>query len=393
MPHSTDCHHCGRTLPSPVEIRAQIGEYSYCSHCENSLITCAECCAYIDPALDPVARGLRGYCCQDCRPRFHCSECETEVGEYDYYESAAGEVIYLCNECEVNATFDCSICESRGLIDEAQDGVCRVCASRGNWEDKGFYCESPSYNEIRSRRKFGVEFETSTCPNHSSVRGDTVFGCKEDGSVDGMEFVSPVLYGDEGLNEIRKLCRYARRLNWEVDTACGYHVHLDMSDESDENCFRVAFAYYYTYNLWSRFISNTRRKNYYCARHSFNFNSLARATDFTDWAESAMSGERYNWVNWDAYMKHKTVEIRSHTPTLNYEKASNWIKAHARFIDKVVTMSRSRITQELAGRSVYAQFKTVSEWWDDSRLTEFYRERAAYFGNPIISDENVMFCV
>jgi hypothetical protein len=289
-------------------------------------------------------------------------------------------------------TAPCVDCSQLILISEIdathEYPICSNCAGRSEWHNRGFYSANPGYDEIASTRKFGIEIETSNCEGYQEIRTSTPFGAVIDGSCDGMEFVSPVLYGDVGLGKVRELCEHARRLNWEIDSACGLHIHLDLSDESDINCFKLAHAYGYTYDFWTSFITNSRKRNYYCARHTYNSNSLAGRADsgrgFDRWVCNN-ANERYTWVNWGAYNKFKTVEIRHHAASLNPTKLTNWVKAHCRFIDSVMDTPLSEIIRSLNGRSVYDQLNTIKGWWNDDELTAHYKDRAALFGKPIIN--------
>jgi hypothetical protein len=115
--------------------------------------------------------------------------------------------------------------------------------------------------------------------------------------------------------------------------------------------------------------------------------------DFYEWCCDVIQGERYNWVNWYAYTRHKTVEIRHHSATLNATKSVNWIKAHTRFIDAVVSMSKAEVVRSLAGRNVFDQFNVISDWWDDSDLSQFYKNRAAQFRKPFVRSESTLVTV
>lgn len=386
------CRSCRAATESPIE---SLEGTPYCNDCYHTrYILCDDCGCELRRDVDTIREHQREYYCESCyesRVRT-CEDCGCELTPGEVVEGPGNTP--FCQSCYDNAITRCSDCDCQVWIDEANrqgdSYLCRNCASRGEWADAGFYTESPTYTELRSERKFGIEYETHTCDDHNTIRGDTVFGCKPDGSVDGMEFVSPVLYGDEGLEEVRKLCGHARRLGWSVNSACGFHLHCDLSSESNENCFKVAHAYMHTYEFWTRFISNARMRNYYCAKHFYSESDLIGYTDFYEWCCDIIQGERYNWVNWYAYTRHKTVEIRHHSATLNPTKSVNWIKAHTRFIDAVVQRSKAEVVRALAGRSVFEQFEAISSWWDDDDLTSFYRNRAEQFHKPFRRAESAL---
>jgi len=261
---------------------------------------------------------------------------------------------------------------------------CRCCAAARTWENTGFHVEEPTYRRTLSKRKFGVEIETHEDFNYRDLRPHTCFACVPDGSTNGMEFVSPVLYGDQGLDAVKDVCEFARDNNWSVDSACGLHLHCDVSGESDENLKKIAIAYHYTYELWTSFISDSRKRNYYCAKHRWSPSTLLNYEYVMDWVNDVIGGTRYTWCNWNAYGKHKTVELRFHSATLSANKITKFVKANLRFIDWVCSLSMDEVNDLLGGTTVKQQFDAISEYWGPS-VSEFYLERAESFGKPIVS--------
>lgn len=389
MPNAQfNCESCTIALDE-CEVYRPIGHSQVlCSDCfYDSYILCEGCgCEMLaeDGVYHTNADGDHycSSCWEDERRNNCCHSCESQLDRYASMRDPDGERV--CRRCFDRYFQGCAGRNCTRVVRQDGSNFCRECRRRGEWDDHGFYVETPTFDDIRSERKFGVEIETSACPEHVEIQSDTVFGCKPDGSVDGMEFVSPVLYGDQGLEEVRKICGHARRLNWAIDSACGLHLHLDLSSEPQENCYKLAYAYMYTYDFWTTFVSNARKRNYYCAKHTYTAADITRCPDnFYEWCHLVSGGDRYNWVNWYAYTRHKTVEIRHHSATLNPTKLTNWIKAHARFIDGVMRTPKADVIRGLSGCSVFDQFMLISEWWDDSDLSSYYRGRAETFRKPI----------
>lgn len=376
MPNPS-CTRCG----SNSETRATANtDEQLCLCCYQRRFGNCECCgAEVNLSQDRHWEdGTRFYCgpCYDER-RVSCSGCNDTTPLFDIIRCPDGYP--WCSSCFDENFRECQECDDIFNIRNLNSGYCSSCSPPERWDHHGFFVENPTTTELRSSRKFGIEIETSACPGHPGIRTDTVFGCKPDGSVDGMEFVSPILYGDEGLAEVRKICGHARRLDWEIDSSCGLHLHVDLTEESQENCFKLAYAYMHTYDFWTSFTSDARKRNYYCAKHKYTDADILRHNEFYDWCHFASNGGRYDWCNWYAWLQHKTVELRHHTATLNGDKICNWVKAHTRFIDTVVAMPQATLTRALAGRDVYAQSEAISEWWADEELTGYYNDRAAQF--------------
>jgi hypothetical protein len=223
--------------------------------------------------------------------------------------------------------------------------------------------------------------ETASCDHYGELRGKTVFGCKDDGSIDGKEFVSPILSSDAGLEAIDTFCDLAARHEFAVDKKCGFHAHFDLGEESIDALRRIARAYLKTQNLWLRFASESRRENHYCQHIDWDSETIDRQETTGDFYNFAQNLDRYQWCNFAAYAEHSTVEIRLHTSTLDEDKISNWVKAHARFIDWAV----SATDEEIDGlpSNLSAQFDMLCEIWADESLAVFYRRRAKKFGTTL----------
>jgi hypothetical protein len=292
---------------------------------------------------------------------------------------------WLCNDCfDINCR-SCSDC-GRSLWNDdviyTDDGAyCRRCYNRARrtWDSKPFICE-PTYEKIGTR-KYGVELETHSCPDHVGLRDDTVWGCKTDCSIEGLEFVSPILQGDQGLAEIKNFCRHARELNWKVNRYCGYHVHFDMTNENWQALRSIAYAYYKTFSLWSRFVSDNRSNNSMCGQPGYGSSDITRITSNEDWDYFVGARDRFEFVNWRAYLVHNTLEVRSHDATLKVSEICKWIKVHASFIDGVKDLSLDEIDMLFLG-DIEFQFKSL-EMLIGSDLADYYAERAAGYNKPV----------
>jgi hypothetical protein len=195
-----------------------------------------------------------------------------------------------------------------------------------------------------------------------------------------MEFTSTVLYGDAGLDAIDNFCCRAGELGFSVDSDCGFHAHFDVSDLTPEQLRIVAYAYYRTQAVWQGFVSSHRRGNNYCAPIQWDIAELLGCENHEDFRRFAGYQDRYQWLNIRAYLKHCTFEVRIHSATLNSEKVTNWVKAHARFIDRVSVMTKAQVDEFFSGCAYSTKFQAVAELWDDIELSQFYRARARKFG-------------
>ena len=142
----------------------------------------------------------------------------------------------------------------------------------------------------------------------------------------GLELVSPILYGDEGLDELAKVYEVLNNCGAKVDKSCGTHVHFDISDFTVQNCKNFLNLYYNYHGVINYLVPPSRRRNEYCKRlrqdilvtiYKENVRSIREIAD--------VMGTRYMTVNLQCYVKYGTIEIRQHGGTVEFEKMEAWI--------------------------------------------------------------------
>lgn len=140
---------------------------------------------------------------------------------------------------------------------------------------------------------------------------------KSDGSIDGTdehpyEHELCILATERIIGKIvKKVCDLIRRHS-DVNSSCGLHVHLDMRNRDVDKAYA---------NLWA-----AQPMLYAMCPKSRIKNSFCRPVEEYKPVLVDRHEDRYVGVNRDAYMRHKTLEIRIHSSTLNATKINNWIK-------------------------------------------------------------------
>lgn len=61
------------------------------------------------------------------------------------------------------------------------------------------------------------------------------------------------------------------------------------------------------------------------------------------WEYFVGARDRFEYVNWRAYFKHGTFEIRLGEPTLEGAEIANWVSTHGLFIERVKNMTFDEI--------------------------------------------------
>lgn len=178
----------------------------------------------------------------------------------------------------------------------------------------GLQVHSEGYNHRDNKTYFKIVSD-------SSLQGDNT-----------NEVVSPILKGNKGLNSLKAMCDTLAAVDARVNRSCGLHVHIGAENLSDDHYVRIVRNYQKLESVIDSFMPNSRRGNNSRWCHSLQGVDFSRCTTKRD-VYDAMHGDRYYKVNAVAYSRHKTIEFRQHSGTVEYEKISNWVKFLAKLVE------------------------------------------------------------
>lgn len=254
-----------------------------------------------------------------------------------------------------------------------------------------------SLRVMPSGRTFGVEFEfkgltAEQARNAVAATGLAVYGhttythttmrewkVVTDGSVTGgFELVSPILRGQQGLDEMTLALNALVNAGGRVDTQCGFHVHVGMNGVNGTGLYNILNFYAANQNLMSSLVSRSRRQHSGYAvplpteervrsrwgglNHTTNRQLRGFCNGFTH--------DRYWAVNVAAFARHGTIEFRQHQGTLNAKKATEWVRLMLAMTEAGLagmTTSYSSLDELLGVLAV------------DNTTREFITQRAAHF--------------
>jgi len=132
------------------------------------------------------------------------------------------------------------------------------------------------------------------------------------------ELVSPKLYGEDGLDEVKRVMKTLRELGGRVNASCGMHVHHSAQGLSGKQNRMVSHFYSALFPCFDGIFALSRRQSRWA--------QLADARQVTAISDfDIRHGARNMAVNLMALFKHGTVEFRQHQGTLNGTKATSWI--------------------------------------------------------------------
>lgn len=248
-------------------------------------------------------------------------------------------------------------------------------AYRATFDDKrefgieleGFGVERGKFFDALAQKKIPV------CMNERFNRDIPQWTVTTDGTVTAnhpLEIISPILHGEKGLTEIKKVCDVANKLGIKTDESCGFHIHWSAGDYTGRSMINLLRLYgKYEKNLDFIFHTSRREDNNPFAHTLIKHNNLnwlyrlngpfyyhayqiAQEFEATQATENQTSHPtaRHHKVNICAYNKYRTVEFRQHEGTFDFEKIKAWIVLSQQLV------SRSKDTLVIEGVTTWESF-------------------------------------
>lgn len=236
--------------------------------------------------------------------------------------------------------------ETGSFSDDSYEG--RICKF-----DKPKKLYSKTFNKNKFKNFCGVEIECIQ-DRESLYYSDAKklnFNKVGDSSLseDGREFVSKPANGDRLFNMIDKICKVLSKKGYYIDKTCGLHVHIETPQNLE--LIKKLYLFYSKYeSFFFKMLPSSRQKSEYCEkiRQTDNF-SVKDVKDIkslhqfkkkyyeTNFYASNMNTKYYKkrrcWTNFHSLFYRGTLEIRSHSGTINSEKIKNWIIIHLSVMD------------------------------------------------------------
>ncbi len=228
-------------------------------------------------------------------------------------------------------------------------------------------------------RKFGIEIEAGNVPTHElesalnrafAEAGLDMTAEQEgynhitrshwkitsDASVNlrnAFEVVSPILQGQNGLDQLEVVCRTLNELGATVNVSCGLHVHLNSTDLTVGEILSVYNRYADFGSQIDTVVSPSRRGE--GARYVSEINKLTGS--YKSKQRLANARGKYHKVNLVNVSQRGTIEFRQHQGTTDYDKITHWLS----FLQHFVEASRKFTTTSTPKNRVYNQIRTLFE--------------------------------
>ena len=154
------------------------------------------------------------------------------------------------------------------------------------------------------------------------------------------EIISPILYRQEGLDEMKKVVKALSRAGAQVNKTCGVHVHLGLDHYSRVRRFSVAKKNRMIHriaDLYSHFqrgidllVPQSRRNN----ANSYCYRIAGNQMHYNNHEMYETSAFRFGRgvLNAGNYTTNGTIEFRQHSGSLNGSKLETWAKLLSKIV-------------------------------------------------------------
>lgn len=157
---------------------------------------------------------------------------------------------------------------------------------------------------------------------------------------------------------IKSVCKILHG-NTSVNKSCGLHVHLDMRNRNVDVAYTNLFS---AQALLYAMCPKTRLENSFCKPT----NAYRKMND------ASRTSDRYLGINAASFHKHKTIEIRIHSGTVNAFKIINWVKLLVQIADKPDTVvETARVWRNYKDVKGVIGLRGMLEKYVASRIEEF----------------------
>ncbi len=190
---------------------------------------------------------------------------------------------------------------------------------------RGVNCEVEGYNK-RTRGHWKIVTDGSVRRNRYQTGG-------------GLEIVSPILKGQDGLEQLRKVCEALEAAGADVNKTCGLHIHHDAGDFNTDSFKNLVKIYVRFEPAIDTLFPRSRRANNndYCRSMRHIDPAIIERQNDVHGIRYALNQCRYYKLNLESYVTHGTVEFRQHSGTVEYEKIANWIKLTQGMVERAVS--------------------------------------------------------
>lgn len=289
----------------------------------------------------------------------------------NYAHSSFDDVYFLNDYCAENHGYIWSERQEDWLPEDEWNGE-----EEGGEE----YCNEFTVDSKRFDKTFGMKYsfgvEIETCSGYADYSSTLSLSSVADGSINGKEYVTGVLYGNNGIDMLKRICFHLKNSDCLVDKSCGIHVHIGEANFNRRfSMLSIMLGMMLQQELYS-YMPKSRNNNTYCKWIPEKYSGLKIINKklyprtykrmlnlISDYVYNGKEfgkdnnkkvrhpgghyhDSRYKWLNLNncSYKDGpNTIEFRLHSGSVDYNKIYNWITVCMCFVNYIENHSRKII--------------------------------------------------
>jgi hypothetical protein len=235
----------------------------------------------------------------------------------------------------------------------------------------------------------------ATTPGWKAVPDGSLRWTGRNSEMRGIEIVSPILKGEDGIEQVRKVADIIMAGGGKVNATAGLHVHIGVGGawgKQVKNLAKMYLKYAMDFDsilpISRRALRNRFAKNNRCAMFATLTGEqiderFARVSTLRD-VSQLMNGtpptpgycsQRYYAMNFMSYASHGTIEFRQHSGSVESKKICSWIRLLTGFAATAFSVEDVSVAGE--GGLERLLRKT------DREGARYYRQRAAHLNRSV----------
>lgn len=231
----------------------------------------------------------------------------------------------------------------------------------------------------------------------------------------GHELVTPILEGEDDLAKLLKVVAIIKTIGGTTNKSCGIHVHVDLGRVNGSGNARTSINRKQMKMLMkmiakfegamNTLIPASRRGRARWCQDAFEAGTplsaiwdtlkierLTNTQDLIDSFSSRASGNKYMKWSFAPYWRHKTVECRAHSGSLDVAKIENWVRLIQAIVDYAIE-SRYILFADGATNKTYTHKDLLRSLLQrgsiDAATSRFYHKRFKTLNPEFVMEDGV----
>ena len=176
----------------------------------------------------------------------------------------------------------------------------------------------------------------------------------------GVEIVSPILKGVDGVEQVKKVCQWLKEMGAKVNASCGLHVHVGFAGQSARALAQlVCLVARNEKALYAMTGTKNRESSHFCKPIKETYRPLGRNGNLRNCRQAV--GDRYHLLNLSNLAAGRpTIEFRCFAGTLNVYKILAYVQIAVGLVQKAIN-TKGKIAYDASGLAEKSRVAATGE--------------------------------